>query len=55
MRIDSNTSIALTPSFHGENCIGNGLRPNFECCCDECDYYLQCFPDWEQCAQWSSP
>ena len=24
-------------------CLGNGEQ-GFECCCDECDYYLLCFP-----------
>ena len=28
-----------------ENCQGNGEHPDFECCCDECDYYLACFPE----------
>ena len=36
-----------TPSYHGESCILNGEHPDYECCCDECDYYLECFPDWE--------
>lgn len=27
-----------------EKCEGNGEHPGFECCCDECDYYLKCFP-----------
>ncbi len=25
-------------------CLGNGEQ-GFECCCDECDYYLICFPE----------
>ncbi len=29
-----------------EHCQGNGEHPDFECCCDECDYYLACFPEW---------
>jgi hypothetical protein len=28
-------------------CLGNGEQ-GFECCCDECDYYLLCFPEFEQ-------
>ena len=28
-----------------EKCEGNGEHPDFECCCDECDHYLTCFPD----------
>ena len=30
-----------------KNCQGNGSHPGYECCCDECDYYLDCFPEWE--------
>ena len=41
------TGILLTPSFHGEECTGNGYNPGYECCCDECDFYLLCFPDWK--------
>lgn len=40
-------SIQLHPSYHGEECIHNGEHTGFECCCDECDYYLACFPDWK--------
>ena len=28
-------------------CLGNGEQ-DFECCCDECDYYLLCFPEFDQ-------
>ena len=28
-------------------CLGNGEQ-GFECCCDECDFYLLCFPEFEQ-------
>lgn len=38
----------LTPSWHGQDCQGNGEHPGIECCCDECAHYLECFPDWEQ-------
>ena len=38
----------LTASYHGELCRHNGENPNFECACDECDYYLVCFPDWKE-------
>ena len=40
------TGTVLTPSFHGEKCAGNGEYPGIECCCDECNFYLVCFPDW---------
>ena len=44
--VDRWTGIVLSPGFQGENCMGNGKHPGKECCCDECDYYLECFPDW---------
>lgn len=31
-----------------EHCEGNGEHPGFECCCDECDYALECFPEFNQ-------
>ena len=45
---DPATRILLKPSNHGKDCPGNGKAPNFECCCDECDYFLLCFPDWDR-------
>lgn len=45
--LDPATGIMLQPSYHGKDCPGNGEHPGVECCCDECDYYLDCFPDWE--------
>ncbi len=24
-------------------CEGNGKHKQYECCCDECDYYLECY------------
>lgn len=41
------TGILLNPSYHGSLCLGNGEHPDIECCCDECDFYLECFPDWK--------
>lgn len=29
-----------------ERCQGNGKDPRFEICCDECDYFLKCFPEY---------
>ena len=46
--IDPITGIFLSPGFHGENCPDNGNTEGQEYCCDECDYYLICFPDWEK-------
>lgn len=42
------TGTVLTPSWHGQECQGNGERPGVECCCDECDFYFACFPDWRE-------
>lgn len=39
---------SLTPSFHGENCRNNGENPEIEPACDNCDYFLICFPDAEE-------
>lgn len=38
----------LTPSYHGEECLGNGSHPDYKCCCDECSHYLICFPNWKE-------
>ena len=27
-------------------CLGNGEQ-GFECCCDECDYYLLCYSEFD--------
>ena len=27
-------------------CLGNGEQ-GFACCCDECDYFLLCFPEFD--------
>ena len=42
------TGIKLTPSPYGRECLGNVEWPGYECCCDECDEYLVCFPDWQE-------
>ena len=46
---DANNEIQeiLIPGFHGENCSYNGTNIDFEIACDECDFFLTCFPDWE--------
>ena len=41
------TGTPLTPSRQGRKCLGNGEHPEYECCCDECDYYLYCFPQFD--------
>ena len=40
------TGVELTPG-EPDVCLGNGEQ-GFECCCDECDYYLLCFPEFDQ-------
>ena len=40
------TGVELTPGEPAV-CLGNG-KQGFECCCDECDYYLLCFPEFDQ-------
>ena len=44
-KVTDTTSTELTP---GEPtvCLGNGAQ-GFECCCDECDYFLLCFPEFD--------
>lgn len=37
----------LSPSYHGVLCRHNGDNPDYEIACDECYYYMLCFPDWE--------
>ena len=39
------TGIELTPA-EPNVCLGNGEQ-GFECCCDECDYLLLCFPEFD--------
>ena len=40
------TDVELTPG-DPTACLGNGEQ-GFECCCDECDYFLLCFPEFDQ-------
>ena len=42
------TGTILTPSRQGRKCLGNGEYPEYECCCDECDYFLYCFPQYNR-------
>ena len=39
------TGVELTP-VKPTVCLGNGEQ-GFECCCDECDYFLLCFPEFD--------
>ena len=40
------TGVELTPG-EPDVCLGNGEQ-GFECCCDECDWFLLCFPEFDQ-------
>ena len=40
------TGTELIPGNFGRDCPGNGEHRNIECCCEECNYYLRCFPDF---------
>ena len=39
------TGVELTPGEPAV-CLGNGEQ-GLECCCDECDYFLLCFPEFD--------
>ena len=39
------TGTELTPG-EPTACLGNGEQ-GFECCCDECNYFLLCFPEFD--------
>lgn len=49
-KIIDGTGAELLPG-EPERCQGNGQNPAFECCCDECDYFIECFPEWEAGAE----
>ena len=36
----------LTPSYHGALCRHNGNNANYEIACDECDFFLLCYPEF---------
>ncbi len=38
------TGTPLKPSWQGMYCPGNGKHPRYECCCDECGYFMYCYP-----------
>ncbi len=44
-RVVDITGVELMPGEPAA-CFGNGEQ-GFECCCDECDYYLLCFPEFD--------
>ena len=43
--IDDMTGVELTPGEPAV-CLGNGEQ-GFTCCCDECDFFLLCFPAFD--------
>ena len=47
------TGIPLVPGNGGRHCPGNGTTLDssgapIECCCDQCDYILLCFPEYDR-------
>lgn len=38
----------LTPGNHGLFCRHNGENPDYEIACEECDFFLEFFPEWEE-------
>ena len=44
-KITDITGIELAPG-KPTVCLGNGEQ-GFECCCDECDYFGLCFPEFD--------
>ena len=40
--IDKFTGVRLHPG-EPELCEGNGKHQEYECCCDNCDYFSLCF------------
>ena len=37
------TGTTLIPGNQGKDRPGNGMNPDIECCCDECDKMICCF------------
>ncbi|MBQ8340714.1 MAG: hypothetical protein IJY16_09740 [Clostridia bacterium] len=44
-RVMDVTGVEITPG-DPTVCLGNGAQ-GLECCGDECDYYLLCFPEFD--------
>ena len=38
--------VPLTPSPQGRDCLGNGTHEGYEIACDNCDHFLECFPEY---------
>lgn len=43
--IDPTTGALLWPGAP-DRCPGNGADPDYEICCDNCNYFLECFPEY---------
>ena len=43
-KVMDSTGVELTPG-KPSICLGNGEQ-GFECCCDECDFFLFCYPEY---------
>ena len=46
------TGTTLIPGNGGKDCPGNGMTRDkqgnlIECCCDACDFLLECFPEYD--------
>ena len=39
------TGVELTPGDR-DTCLGGDNHPEYPLCCDECDYFLLCFPEY---------
>lgn len=49
------TGTPLTPGSF-EKCLGNGKHEGIECCCDNCDYFIECVlrsdaEEWQELKQ----
>ena len=44
-KIMDTAGVEITPG-EPDACLGNGEQ-GFECCCDECDCFLLCFPEFD--------
>lgn len=47
------TGTLLVPGNGGKDCPGNGLHKDaqgnvIECCCEECDHWIDCFGDAQE-------
>lgn len=42
--VSDSSGAVLTPG-KPQTCEGNGSNDSYEICCDECDWFLACFPE----------